>query len=798
MAGRFLRRVAPAIALVLIGSVLAGFPSAGATDPDPPTNPVLEASCGLDFVLVLDESNSIEEADEVIVEQAATAFLTALKDTGSTVSVVQFATTATPVLAPTALTTANMGLFTAAVNINQSGGTNWEDGLAKARSQFGDFPDDKPQLVVIITDGTPTYRMEGGDEYLVGGTVAGPGSSFDPDSRDEAVIQAQKMWAAGVHTFAVGVDMDGANAEPSLQAITGTDPWVDSTSDILGADYTKVGSFGGLTAALEDVATELCGGTVTIEKRLDGTLADGWTFSATNGASPASDTTGVGGTVQFDWSSVLPVQTTIAETPKTGIVLKNVICNGAEVPSNPLSGTVNLTVGPEDVIHCVFHNTRQKGTLTINKSVVGNPGTSAWSFSANCGGVVFPATIPAAGGSASIPDIDAGTSCTVTEAPNPNFSTTSNPSPATVVMDANGEAVSFTNTRLKGTLTINKIVVGNAGTSAWSFSANCGGVVFPASIPAAGGSASIPNIDAGTSCTVTEAANPNFSTTSNPSPATVVMDANGETVSFTNTRKNGNLTVTKVVQGGTGTFVFDVDCNDGVDRDPVSIVGSDSAVVSGIPTETTCVVTEQDHDLFTSVDSEQSAVIDLDGETLTFTNIARSNGITVDKKVNGGDHATSGDALQVHAGDTLTYTVVITNNGEVPITLSSLADSLAPGFAAGCPQGVGSVLAPEASITCTYEMAATVDAKNVASVTGVDGLERDVSGSDETYVDVLNPAITIVKTADLVSVGDGGTVTFTYVVTNTGDTPLTNVKVADDVLGDIGTIPSLARTHRGP
>jgi len=38
----------------------------------------------------------------------------------------------------------------------------------------------------------------------------------------------------------------------------------------------------------------------------------------------------------------------------------------------------------------------------------------------------------------------------------------------------------------------------------------------------------------------------------------------------------------------------------------------------------------------------------------------------------------------------------------------------------------------------------------------------------------------------------GGTVTWTYVVTNTGDVTLTNLTVTDDVLGQIGTIASLA------
>jgi uncharacterized repeat protein (TIGR01451 family) len=175
----------------------------------------------------------------------------------------------------------------------------------------------------------------------------------------------------------------------------------------------------------------------------------------------------------------------------------------------------------------------------------------------------------------------------------------------------------------------------------------------------------------------------------------------------------------------------------------------------------------------------------------TFTNTAKPNGISLDKKVNGGDHASAADALLGHAGDPLTYTVVITNTGQVPLTITSLSDSLYAGFAASCSQGVGSVLAAGASFTCTYRMAAVDDAHNVAAVDAVDRLNRPVTDSDGTFVDVIHPAISIVKTANPESVSGSGPVTYTYVVTNTGDTDLFDVLVTDDIIGTIGTVGSL-------
>ena len=54
-----------------------------------------------------------------------------------------------------------------------------------------------------------------------------------------------------------------------------------------------------------------------------------------------------------------------------------------------------------------------------------------------------------------------------------------------------------------------------------------------------------------------------------------------------------------------------------------------------------------------------------------------------------------------------------------------------------------------------------------------------------------NPAIDIVKTVNPVSGEPGDTVTYTYKVTNTGDTTLFDVSVDDDVIGHIGDIAVL-------
>jgi hypothetical protein len=58
-------------------------------------------------------------------------------------------------------------------------------------------------------------------------------------------------------------------------------------------------------------------------------------------------------------------------------------------------------------------------------------------------------------------------------------------------------------------------------------------------------------------------------------------------------------------------------------------------------------------------------------------------------------------------------------------------------------------------------------------------------------VDIIHPAITVVKTAHPASGSPGDTISYTFDVTSTGDVDLTHVSVDDDVLGHICDIAIL-------
>jgi uncharacterized repeat protein (TIGR01451 family) len=153
---------------------------------------------------------------------------------------------------------------------------------------------------------------------------------------------------------------------------------------------------------------------------------------------------------------------------------------------------------------------------------------------------------------------------------------------------------------------------------------------------------------------------------------------------------------------------------------------------------------------------------------------------------------------QRHVGDTITYMFEVTNPGELELFDVVLSDpicdagTILPGADVDASLAVGEVW----HFTCTHLITDTDPdpLPNTATVTGDtsegEGGEQ-VSDTDDHLVDIIHPGISIVKTVDEEVVPIGTTVTFTYVIVNTGDTTLYNVSVDDDILGHIGDIPVL-------
>ena len=144
--------------------------------------------------------------------------------------------------------------------------------------------------------------------------------------------------------------------------------------------------------------------------------------------------------------------------------------------------------------------------------------------------------------------------------------------------------------------------------------------------------------------------------------------------------------------------------------------------------------------------------------------------------------------------DTVLYTLAVTSTGDTPLGSVNVADDhCSPLSAPTGDDGVLGVL--EAGETWLYTCSTSVldDTTNVVTATGdptdatgvpLPGLD-DVSDQDEAAVDVIAPAIEIVKSVDQPIIYANGLVTYTYVVHNRGDVALSGVAPTDNTCGPL-------------
>ncbi|MEU8385867.1 hypothetical protein, partial [Streptosporangium sp. NPDC048865] len=151
------------------------------------------------------------------------------------------------------------------------------------------------------------------------------------------------------------------------------------------------------------------------------------------------------------------------------------------------------------------------------------------------------------------------------------------------------------------------------------------------------------------------------------------------------------------------------------------------------------------------------------------------------------------------AGQTVTYSYLVVNTGNATLTGVGVEDTVFSGTgappAAVCPV---TTLAPGASTTCTgtYETTqADVDAGSVvntavASGTPPTGPAVTSDASTATVTIAAVPSLALLKTASPTSVTAAGrTVTYSYLVVNTGNATLTALSVADTAFSGTGAPP---------
>jgi uncharacterized repeat protein (TIGR01451 family) len=157
----------------------------------------------------------------------------------------------------------------------------------------------------------------------------------------------------------------------------------------------------------------------------------------------------------------------------------------------------------------------------------------------------------------------------------------------------------------------------------------------------------------------------------------------------------------------------------------------------------------------------------------------------------------SGPAL-AHVGDTITYTFDVSLTTSTPLTNVTVTDPIctaAPALDSKSGGDQDTTLEPGETwhYSCKHVVADSDPdpLPNTATASGTDNQGRNTSDTDDHLVDIIHPAIRIVKTANPLSISPGETVTYTYRVTNIGDVTLYDVSVDDDKLGHICDIAQL-------
>ena len=215
------------------------------------------------------------------------------------------------------------------------------------------------------------------------------------------------------------------------------------------------------------------------------------------------------------------------------------------------------------------------------------------------------------------------------------------------------------------------------------------------------------------------------------------------------------------------------------------------------------VVKQSDVDAGAVIDSATATGTDATGfvspastpSLVTVPAVAAAPGLSVVKIAN----ASSGDAAPVSLGETIQYSYVVTNTGNVDLSPVSVSDATAGSVT--CPLLADPGLAPGQSETCTADSPYSVTQSDVdndgvtdtatASATDAQGDSATSAPAMVHVPSVSIPGVSVDKLASVTPSADqdgvnvGDTIQYSYIVTNTGDVHLTSVAVSDPSVGAV-------------
>ena len=350
----------------------------GIIDPSaPPTR------CGGTVTVVLDTSSSIPaQGGATSLVNAALGFIDAFSGTPTYLRIVGFDVSAysffpttagayVNILNPSTDLTAmrtkvdNQDLSTA----RWGSGTNWEDGLWQAfRSNSGTPFSQLPELVVFISDGEPNRNRT---------NIPNDGDArFNTTDLSRAVTAANYGRGTGARIVGILVGSDASTTNQGrMKSVVGNVVWngtgPTSPGNAAAADFflpANSASFAQLGNVLRSISAAVCGGTITVQKRIEqaGALSEAngtWSYTTDVGVRDLDTSRSSSATFDFTFPNGATTRTVqITETPKSGFTFLRADCSsgGTAIPASrlrtPTDGSpgVIVTLTPDEAVSCLM------------------------------------------------------------------------------------------------------------------------------------------------------------------------------------------------------------------------------------------------------------------------------------------------------------------------------------------------------------------------------------------------------------------------------------------------------------
>jgi prepilin-type N-terminal cleavage/methylation domain-containing protein len=350
----------------------------GIVDPAAPPS-----RCGGTVTIVLDTSSSIPTQNgQTALVNAALGFIDAYTGTPTYMRIVGFDVSAYSYYPTTAGQYVNILNPSTSLTAMRSkvdaqdtsagrwgGGTNWEDGLWQAfRTTSGTPFSQLPELVVFVSDGEPNRNRT---------NIPNDGDTrYNSTDLSRAVTAANYGRGTGARVVGVLVGNDASTTnQDRMRSVVGPVTWNGTGPTNLGnaaaADFflpANSASFAQLGNVLRAISAAQCGGTVTVQKRLEvnGSLTETtgvWNYTTDVGVRELDLSTS--SSITFDYT--FPTGTTsrvvrISETPVAGSTFVRADCSSGGVPlpasrvSTPTDGSsgVIVTLTPDEAVSCLM------------------------------------------------------------------------------------------------------------------------------------------------------------------------------------------------------------------------------------------------------------------------------------------------------------------------------------------------------------------------------------------------------------------------------------------------------------